>query len=714
MAAGLKPYTLIDGAKSIPLNQLPEEAWRHIAGDSGGAGEVEKMYNAVGVLFACVDVRAAALSSMPWHIYQGDSPVWSWEEEDVPEELLFLDGLTDLLFRTEVALCLGPDSEAFWVKEGNRSALKDVRWLTPSTVDPVWDKTKGLLGFERRIGNERIRLTLDEVVYFMRPGLHETQPAKAPGHVAMRRAKVSYNADLFMELFFERGAIKATLLTVPPESSQAERDKLKAWWRRFMSGIRNAWDAGVISTAVEPVVVGEGVSELSNTELDANNAKSIATTMRVPHSLLFSDAANYATSQQDEMNFYTLTIGPDARLIARAVNRQLLNPLGYSLRFDMNSLPLFQEDENERAAAFGAYVSAGLPMALTAEMLGLDLPQGWTYEKLQAVEDEKRAKEEEQARAQAEALQARANGAPGAQGGEREQEVRKFLAWAKKRKHPDPAKFASEILSQDDKLELLEGGDADTMRPFALPSTITPEWVKATLQLDPDDDEAEQAIREEIERRMERELTAALREQLGELIPDGADNAAVAAAPSRVTETGGKVRDVLRRHLQMSADLGVSVAVDQLGAIGFDWTLANQDAAAWVQQYTFDLVGGIHATSRARLQIAVNEWIQNGDPLPELVRELTPTFGRQRARMIAQTETTRAYAEANTAAYRRSGVVGKVEWRTARDERVCPVCGPLHGRQTKVGTPFQHPERGRISIPAHVSCRCWIVPVVGE
>ena len=293
-------------------------------------------------------------------------------------------------------------------------------------------------------------------------------------------------------------------------------------------------------------------------------------------------------------------------------------------------------------------------------------------------------------------------------------EAKQFRKWARGKHDPDPAAFKAALLTPADKAALLvEKAEAATEQPpFALPSTITPEWVgatKATLQLDPDDDEAEQQIREEIERRMERELAAALREQLGELIPDGADNAAVAAAPGRVTETGGRVRDVLRRHLQMSADLGVSVAVDQLGAIGFDWTLANQDAAAWVQQYTFDLVGGIHNTSRARLQLAVNEWIQNGDPLPELVRELTPTFGRQRARMIAQTETTRAYAEANTAAYRRSGVVSKVEWRTARDEAVCPVCGPLHGTQAALGGTF-----GGYSPPAHPRCRCWIVPMVGE
>ena len=84
-------------------------------------------------------------------------------------------------------------------------------------------------------------------------------------------------------------------------------------------------------------------------------------------------------------------------------------------------------------------------------------------------------------------------------------------------------------------------------------------------------------------------------------------------------------------------------------------------------------------------------------------------FSRTRAGMIAVTEVTRAYAAGNVAAWQASRVVQGKEWMTATDEVVCPICGPLRGQIARLNEPFG----GRImNPPAHVNCRCWVVPVV--
>jgi SPP1 gp7 family putative phage head morphogenesis protein len=103
----------------------------------------------------------------------------------------------------------------------------------------------------------------------------------------------------------------------------------------------------------------------------------------------------------------------------------------------------------------------------------------------------------------------------------------------------------------------------------------------------------------------------------------------------------------------------------------------------------------------------VSRMIESGKPLSSLVDELMTVYGLPRARMIAATETTRAFYEGQTASFRASGVVQKQEWRTARDERVCPICGPLHGKRTELGGQWSG-----VSMPAHVNCRCWIAPVI--
>jgi SPP1 gp7 family putative phage head morphogenesis protein len=252
---------------------------------------------------------------------------------------------------------------------------------------------------------------------------------------------------------------------------------------------------------------------------------------------------------------------------------------------------------------------------------------------------------------------------------------------------------------------------------FSLPGTITPEWyksVKATLQLDADDDEAEQRIRERLERRSTREIQDGLQEILDRINGAAGDWDTVDDFRREFTQEmyrSQALTDAIDRTVLDGADLGVSVAVDQLEnvGLGFDWTLANTAARDWAARYSSELIQGIDQTNIRMTQQAVARWIENGEPLEALINDLAPVYGRQRAQLIASTEVTRSFAEANRIGYLESGVVNQLEWRTAEDERVCPICGPLNGQRQ----PSRSPNFDGVGIPpAHPRCRCWLVPVV--
>ena len=155
--------------------------------------------------------------------------------------------------------------------------------------------------------------------------------------------------------------------------------------------------------------------------------------------------------------------------------------------------------------------------------------------------------------------------------------------------------------------------------------------------------------------------------------------------------------------------MGVKAApVIEFGAV--DWTAANSDAAQWAIEYGYQLIRGITDTTRAQVAREIRYFIDNSLTINQLRDRLMTgnLFSRKRAGMIAVTETTRAYAEGNTAAWKASGVVEGREWQTAVTEGVCPICRPLHGKIAKMGESF-----GMIyNPPAHVNCRCWVVPVV--
>lgn len=148
-----------------------------------------------------------------------------------------------------------------------------------------------------------------------------------------------------------------------------------------------------------------------------------------------------------------------------------------------------------------------------------------------------------------------------------------------------------------------------------------------------------------------------------------------------------------------------------------DWEGANTAAAEYARQYAATLVSDILETTRERIRTEVAAFTENKETVNQLRDRLSPLkneagspFGKRRAELIAVTETTRMYAQANAMTWERSGVVEGREWRTNTDELVCPICGGMDGVVAKLGENFQGTYNGD-NPPAHPKCRCWTVPV---
>ena len=137
-------------------------------------------------------------------------------------------------------------------------------------------------------------------------------------------------------------------------------------------------------------------------------------------------------------------------------------------------------------------------------------------------------------------------------------------------------------------------------------------------------------------------------------------------------------------------------------AIGVDWALVNEAAAEWSRQYAYDLVRGITAHTREALARAVSGFFEEALTREELVGRIGGLFGPVRAEMIAVTEVTRAAAEGQQGLVTEAAALG-IEmidtWSTRNDELVCPICGPLHGRDADGYEPGRvpywiHPDTG--------------------
>jgi HK97 family phage portal protein len=803
---------LFDGATTKSLDTL--KSWSgtgddmpsFLGGSTGSTSNPLRLYATVAYLYRCIEVRSNALLAMPWSIYRGDTELVRHDVDEWPKELAAYQGLEELLWQTEAALCL--KAESFWYKRRSRLGPINVRWLDPTTMSPVWG-AEAITAFKRQVGNASSELSVDDVVYTRLAGLSETAPRTAPAAAACSAAGVLYNVNEFAAAFFKRGAIKATILTVEGNPPQAERERLKAWWQRFFTGINKAFAAEVVSAAVTPVIVGEGLSELTNTELTATEREEIATALGVPHSLVMSNAANYATAEADRLTFYDMTIVPEANAIARQVNAQLFIPAGLRFEWHPQELPIYQADENERAAAFAAYVNAGLKPSVVAQMLGLNLPEGVTPEQLDPVvpqpqegtdafvgvgtkdilgyhiesgvvtRNEARADvglppvddsgdtmlrdlnakldvmvkarsagiapadaaalvgldvhiEEQQAQPVPPQLQPGPQNAPQqapqgtqdmqAQNAQRQDEARKFLRWAKGKRAPDVARFASDVLTDDDKRALL----ADVEQPDA-PALDTPQAWQAYKALllahDPGDDTtAEERALLEAEATSQREIARALRKQFKDILPANAEDMDIVALQNYLEQRIGNqaVHDAISAAVRRAVDVGVNIAADQLTAlsVGFDYTMIHTAAREWGQQYSAELITNIDNTTRAAVRESVARWYTNGEPLSALTRDLAGTFDERRAKLIAMTETTHSAAQGTLRGYEASGVVKAMVFLTSSDERVCSFCGSLDGQVVALDGKFSDklpPElqaklNGKTfaTPPVHPGCRCRI------
>lgn len=150
--------------------------------------------------------------------------------------------------------------------------------------------------------------------------------------------------------------------------------------------------------------------------------------------------------------------------------------------------------------------------------------------------------------------------------------------------------------------------------------------------------------------------------------------------------------------VQRAAALGVPVGIEAI----------NRAASQWAQSYSFELVRGINETTRRAIGDAVSAYARMpGMTEQDVARMLEPVFGQARARSIAATEITRAYshaAQVTQTELERQGIQTAQQWVTWRDDRVCPLCAPMHNT-------FDWRATYPYGPPAHVSCRCWLALV---
>lgn len=374
MSAGKK------GMKSFDLDQYPDDAWDWISGAPDNNQQLDLM-NKVDWLYRATELIMISIADIPFYLTTergtelDSSYDWQNTVGFMPDPFGLIQLIGGGLFLYGYAYLLRDNALG--------TLVKNLRYMRPKSITAVIDDAKGLTGFERMMpdGTTKKFEPAKDIVYFWLPdsNVEIGPPLSWPAQAAFSAAAELYNMSAFKAAYFERGAVKATILQIPPNTKKEEASLVKIYWQKFVTGVKNAFASNILSTEVKTTVIGEGLEALSDKNLTDQARQSIATAAGIPQSLLLSNAANYATALQDKRNLYDNKLIPWSSFIANIFNQQLFKDYGYKFKFAPEEMELYQQDENDRAQALKSYTDAGMKLSIAAEMLGLDLPEGVDY-----------------------------------------------------------------------------------------------------------------------------------------------------------------------------------------------------------------------------------------------------------------------------------------------------------------------------------------------
>jgi len=605
---------------------------------------VEEAYERIGLVRAAVTLRAQGLAALPWIVTTRRGTPIAVQE----------DALRALVRDIEIDLCL---YGAAYILRDPSDAL-GLRRLHPRTITLEHDPARGLVAITRRIGERTMRLTpVQDVLWVWEPSAR-SEVGPGPGLIAtaLTEARHVLAAQQYQAAYFERGALRPTVWMFQTRPTDAERSRLEQWLRQVLGGLRNAFRHVALSQQVQTVTLGDKLTDVLHPDLVQRAAEMLLVSFGVPQSLIFASAANYATAQRDYKTFVLLTLLPRARAIAAALAKHYAAS-NLILRIDETRIDAVQEEELAKAEAIQRLTGQPV-MTLGEARERLDLPP-------LAARDEEYAllRLQQQLRVLAQAVEAGVA-----------QEIAQTLV-ALPTPQPQPQPPATPPAGETEatrSVEVKQVYDADE---------------EALL---PHERELYRALRAAL-RALEQDIIRVLTEQQAPVTPELVRLHLLPALRTRL--------------LQIAFETALGTA-DAL-RITMDILDLSPELLAWEMEHTQQLVDEQLAPMTIRyIEQVVAEWRATPNAgREELVELIKPVVSARRAETIAITAATEAQTAGVRAMQRYMRETYQLDydmiWETANDERVCPICGALHGKpETEWG--------GRAGPPAHPRCRCGV------
>lgn len=137
--------------------------------------------------------------------------------------------------------------------------------------------------------------------------------------------------------------------------------------------------------------------------------------------------------------------------------------------------------------------------------------------------------------------------------------------------------------------------------------------------------------------------------------------------------------------------------------------IPNSEQIDFIQDYTFNNIKGMTEEIADDLRQELQRGIMQNEGVAKIKNRITKVFdvGKNRAEMIARTETNRAENYGKLEGFKSSGQDLKKKWLTSEDDKTSDICKRLNGQVVGLNENFIDKKTGWTGPcpPAHVNCR---------
>lgn len=346
--------------------------WSEFLGSPDKVSDVQKAFSYVPIIFHAINLRADTLSSVKFNLYDENDEVVDWPF-DVAQ--------SDLIHDLESALLV---KGAGYVEPAKNPSglLKNLVWVNPNTITMKYENKKFIFTQDGNAAGNWENIPSEKkygLLYFRLFDLKDdVSPGRSPTEVALTAGGLLHYSARFSSRFFENGAMPLTILSVPTNITDPERDRTENWFKRQVQGISNAWKVFAVRGEVKAQTLMPDIDKMTLPELRKEARKDVSYAFGIPLSMLEEDAAYAASAGVHRKSFYQDTIRPHGQWMENRFNQQLFNLVRVNgkrlhCKFAFDELDIFQEDESTRSASLLNLVAAGFDVLTAADVLGYDL-----------------------------------------------------------------------------------------------------------------------------------------------------------------------------------------------------------------------------------------------------------------------------------------------------------------------------------------------------